>query len=330
MTDRSARNIYNVCLNDFETSTDAAEYFMQHSFEVRQANLKLRAIGLSEEATLSLIGCKGPRLADALSHDVQTKSLHYLMTINSDSDPIGLLTQSEKWNLLYLISFMHWKNISSFAHLDLDVYNSFRQRVDVLPKTLISFYDEVLVPCLVPDIWLPPGLHETGYNNMGPVPAVYALVLNFSMGVFSRLRAAELAIANLRWGPISNLDKHVIDCIKAEADELAVMLQHAEEEITEEFESCFDVVCIGECHISLAFAFLEKLGFTAEDITVFRQQIAVISYTTLRASLSKILNGEGFFVNVSVEKRLRIIFAFVKMEDDTRRSFSDRLKHYNP
>jgi hypothetical protein len=192
----------------------------------------------------------------------------------------------------------------------------------------------VLVPSLTLETCiLSGGVKHTGYNDMGPVPAVYALIFNFWLGINSRLRAAQVALANnhrATFGPCSSLDNNVSDCIKAEANELAVVLQNAEEAITEEDDSCFDVVPIGEFHSSLAISFLERLDMTHDDITVFCDELQVLSYTTLRASQFRILNGESQFVHVSMEKRLRIIFAFVNMENQTDRSFSLRLKYYRP
>jgi hypothetical protein len=255
---RNARNIYNVCPIDFERPTDAAEYFMQQSMELRQANEKLRGIGLSKEATLSLIGSKGPSLAHSLSHDVETKSLHYLLT--TAVDPISKLTQAEKWNLLYLIAFMYWREIFWFAHLDLDVYNSYRQLVNELPKTLIDWYKQVLVPCLTPDIWIGGGLQQTGYNNMGPVPAACALILNLSMDISSRLRVAQVAFANCRGklGPIQSLDKHVVDCIKEEADQLVPLLSNDDEEVTGGTDECFDVFVLANSTAAWLCPFLRN------------------------------------------------------------------------
>jgi hypothetical protein len=132
-----ARHIYNQSRYDFDQPTDAAAYFMEQSKELQLAKETLLLIGISEEAALILIGHKGPNLASSLRKDIETKSLHYLLT--TTTDPISQLTEAEKWDLLYLTAFMQWKGIFCFAHLNLVVYNSFRQLVAALPQTLIDW-----------------------------------------------------------------------------------------------------------------------------------------------------------------------------------------------
>jgi hypothetical protein len=167
-----ARNIYNQSWHDFDQPTDAAAFFMEQSKEPQLAKETFILIGISEEAALILIGRKGPNLASSLRKDIETKSLHCLLT--TTTDPISQLSAAEKWDLLYLTAFMQWRGIFCFAHLNLAVYNSFRQLVAALPQTLIDWYEQVLVPSLIVEKWiLGGGVKHTGYNDMGPVPAIY-------------------------------------------------------------------------------------------------------------------------------------------------------------